>query len=200
MAGILNNVVLLFHWKKKSKKKKRERLIREWLITWVLYLIVCSKMGDGSRRVLPLICLLFQNICLIFFLLPPPRLELNMVVVTHCNNSFASQEIGVLVSISAWGILHFTSLVFQRQLCLTWSNSSGWNSLPNAAAWKAGFETKITLSAVSSVEDFSLLQSSFKNPGQKWSFTLSVSRLKNQIYRTDDQQVYCQWHSKKKSI
>lgn len=212
----------IFHWKKKvcesaqqygrnfkqlgaafplkKKKRERERLIREWLITWILYLIVCNKMEDGSRKVLPFICLLLLEYLLDVFLLPPPRLELNMVVVTHCNNSFASQEIGVLVSISAWGILHFTSSVFQRQLCLTWSISSGWNSLPNAAAWKAGFETKITLFAVSPVEGFSLLQSSFKNPGQKCSFTLSVSRLTNQIYRIDDQQAYCQQHSKKKSV
>lgn len=94
MAGILNNSGAAFPFK---KKKRRERLIREWLITWILYLIVCNKMGDGSRKVLPLICLLLLEYLLDFFLLPPPCLELNMVVVTHCNNSFASQETGVLV-------------------------------------------------------------------------------------------------------
>lgn len=57
-------------------------------------------MGGGGRKVLPLISLLFQSSCLIFFL-PPPGLELNMVVAMQCNNSFASQEIEVLVSISA---------------------------------------------------------------------------------------------------
>lgn len=99
----------------------------------------------------------------------------------HCNNSFASQEIEVLVPISAWGIVHFTSLVFQSQLCLTWSNSSGSNSLPYTAAWKAGFETKTTLSAVSSVKDFSLTKVFEKSRTKRELYTVSFHTLENQI-------------------
>lgn len=43
MAGILNIVELLFFY------RKRKRLIKEWLITWILCLIVCKKIGwEGS--------------------------------------------------------------------------------------------------------------------------------------------------------
>lgn len=107
----------------------------------------------------------------------------------HCNNSFASQEIEVLISMSAWGVLHFTSLVFQRQLCLTGSNSSESNSLPSTAALKSRLWDKDhILSVVFSVKDF-CLTSVLKKPMTRFSlkkniYMISFQTLKNHLLQS----------------